>query len=560
MHSRSCLACTTSFEITLNDLTFYESISVPEPLYCPDCRQQRRYSWRNSRNLYRRTCDLCQKSIVTIYHPDAPYTVYCSPCFWGDEWDAREYAQSIDFTRPFFEQFKELQLKVPRIALLSKASVNSEYTNHATNNKDTYLSFACVGCENVLYSYCIIPGRDCVDCHWVQEGTSDNLYECIHTYQSSKCQYSMWLQNCVECLYSFDLRNCMNCFMCSNLRNKSYCIRNVQYTREEYFKKITELKLDSHQSRKTLYNEWRDMIQNKAVHKAHVIEQSIDSTGNALFNTKNIYNSFEIDHSENSSECIVGPSVKDSADCYHFYNIEKCYDSHAILNISNSLFCHLCYDDSFLTYCDSCHNSNNLFGCVGIRKGDYCILNTQYSKEQYQKLEKELVAHMQNTGEWGQFFPPALSPFGYNETQGNVYMPMTKEEALVKGFNWQDDLRVLREQGSIAMDDLPDSISQTTDTIIKEKLTCESCERNYNIIPRELEFYHTNTIPVPRLCPSCRYMRRVNLRPPRKLFDRTCANSNCLTPDTVFFSPFDPASSKSPVRVFCESCYKQEIV
>ena len=33
-------------------------------------------------------------------------------------------------------------------------------------------------------------------------------------------------------------------------------------------------------------------------------------------------------------------------------------------------------------------------------------------------------------GEWGEFFPSTLSPFGYNETVAQEYFPLTREEVL----------------------------------------------------------------------------------------------------------------------------------
>jgi hypothetical protein len=39
---------------------------------------------------------------------------------------------------------------------------------------------------------------------------------------------------------------------------------------------------------------------------------------------------------------------------------------------------------------------------------------------------------MKSTGEWGEFFPLPLSPFGYNETVAQDYFPLTSEEAIEK--------------------------------------------------------------------------------------------------------------------------------
>ena len=42
------------------------------------------------------------------------------------------------------------------------------------------------------------------------------------------------------------------------------------------------------------------------------------------------------------------------------------------------------------------------------------------------------------------------------------------------------------------------------------------------VIPKELQFYRTNNIPVPALCPNCRYYARIAKRNPAKLWSRTC--------------------------------------
>jgi len=97
---KKCKKCTQNFEITNQDLEFYKKISpkfdwkvyeISAPTLCPDCRQQRRLSFRNERNLYRRKCDATGKSIISIYSPDKEYKVYNSDFWWSDKWDAMDY-------------------------------------------------------------------------------------------------------------------------------------------------------------------------------------------------------------------------------------------------------------------------------------------------------------------------------------------------------------------------------------------------------------------------------------------------------------------------------------
>lgn len=125
---KACKQCQKQFVVEDDDLEFYKKISptfaektfeIPAPTLCPDCRMRRRLSWRNERSLYKRNCDLCNREMVTLYRKDSPFKVYCQECFWSDKWDPRNYGQNFDPNKSFFEQFRELQAKTPRIALLN---------------------------------------------------------------------------------------------------------------------------------------------------------------------------------------------------------------------------------------------------------------------------------------------------------------------------------------------------------------------------------------------------------------------------------------------------------
>jgi hypothetical protein len=44
----------------------------------------------------------------------------------------------------------------------------------------------------------------------------------------------------------------------------------------------------------------------------------------------------------------------------------------------------------------------------------------------------QIIERMMQDGEWGEFFPATMSPFGYNETVANEYYPLSKSEATEK--------------------------------------------------------------------------------------------------------------------------------
>src|SRR3989304_10612746 len=77
--------CSASFQVTDADRAFYDRVSpmiggrkmsIPEPSLCPECRQQRRISYRNERKLYKRNCDLTVKPIISMYSAEKPFPVY----------------------------------------------------------------------------------------------------------------------------------------------------------------------------------------------------------------------------------------------------------------------------------------------------------------------------------------------------------------------------------------------------------------------------------------------------------------------------------------------------
>jgi len=78
--AKKCAISGREFDITDDDVAFYEKIGVPEPALCPDERQRRRYAWRNERILYRRDCDMCKKSTILLYDKSSDYAVYCPGC------------------------------------------------------------------------------------------------------------------------------------------------------------------------------------------------------------------------------------------------------------------------------------------------------------------------------------------------------------------------------------------------------------------------------------------------------------------------------------------------
>ncbi len=550
-----CKQCTSSFEITDEDRRLLNKFEVPDPLLCPPCRSQRRLSWRNERNLYKRKCDLTEKDIVSIYSPDKPFTVYSLEAWFSDDWEALDYGMDFDFSRPFFEQFKELQGKVPRIGLIVTNNENCPYINQSWNCKNSHMCFDMGFSEDVMYSEMIYHSKNILDSTMTRNSElSYSLVDCV------KCYNSFWLQDCGSCsdaYFSYDCNQCNNVAFCYNLRSKKNYLFNRQVSEEEFKRVQEDIRSGSFEKWKLYVDKFRREVLPRAIRKENHNLQAENCTGDYILKSRDCHQCFDVETSDNCrystrlDERIISCMDLDNASI-----AELVYDSITITGY-NVRFSHMSYhqNNSNLTYCDSLRLCSDCLGCISLKNKKHCILNKQYTKEEYEELIPKIIEHMKETGEWGEFFPSKLSPFAYNETVAHEYYPLTKEDVSARGLRWKENNRKDYQQQTYT---LSDNISDTPDTVINELLACAECGRNYKIISQELKSYRNMGLPVPRKCHECRHDERVVLRNPRKLFDRKCDNCQAAIQST-YPPPGRAGSSGRPEKVFCEDCYLKTV-
>jgi len=549
---KNCKQCNTGFEITNEDRNIYGQLSIPEPTLCPDCRAKRRMSWRNEKTLYKRTCDLCGKDMISIYSSDKLYPVYCQECFWGDKWDALEYGQDFDIKRPFFEQLKELQLKVPHLGIINKQSQNSDYCNYSFANKNCYLTFGNHYEEDCMYGRYSTKNKNCLDYLWTYN--SEFCYENIF---SKNCYESIYLNHCdscQSCYFSTDLIGCKNCLFCSNLRHKDYCILNKQYSKEEYIEKLKSYKLETYagfiKAIEFFNTEFRGSFPGRAIYQINCE----NCLGDNLNNCRNVRNCFDCSDCEDIAYAVQIDQTFDSMDmtCMGYDKSEVCYETIGCSGIFNCISCDSCWHNNDLFYCNLCFSAKNCFGCISLQHKENCILNRQYTKEQYISLKEKIIEHMKKTREWGEFFPSEISPYAYNETIANEYYPMSEKEILAKGWGWKDMEDKLPEvKKVIPASRLPEKIDDIPGDILNWAIKCEKTGRPYKIQKKELQFYRKLKLPVPHFHPDVRFEMRMERRRPRRLWERNCDNCNKKIHSSL--------SPERPEKVFCEVCYLKEV-
>jgi hypothetical protein len=614
VETKICKHCWVSFDITNKDTEFYEKISpvfqrpvsleetglkewvfknlwnwkikyqIPSPTLCPDCRQQRRLSFRNERNLYKRKCDLTKKDIISIYSPDKRYKVYEQNEWWSDKWDPLDYWIDFDFSRSFFEQFWELMKEIPLQNLNNKLLESCNYVNDCISCKWCYLTFNSIHSEDSMYSYILRNWIDCVDTDFCDKCfNSYDLIECwwnshylFYSAKSSKCLNSYFLFNCFKC---------ENCICCSNLADKKYYIFNEKYSLESYEKKKNELFKKWFSS---LINDYKKLV-NKSFTRHMFWYSNENVLWDNIFFSKNCNECYDSNHLEDCKYIYTAMETKNSQDIYLFWNnLELSYESVFVWeNSYKIIFSYWCSVNCYnLLYCYNLTWSSNCFWCIWLRNKQYCILNKQYTKEEYEELVPKIIEHMKKTGEWWEFFPSYISPFWYNETVANEYFPLSKDEVLhnrypefISGsimqeiapkhsikdtetsswlfkkwpiFNRSDyESPFPKVEKIIPASKLPDNIALIPDDILNWAIECEVTKKPFKIITQELDFYRKHNLPIPKKHPDQRHLDRIALRNPRKLFDRKC--NKCWVEMKTTYSP-----DRKEI-VYCKECYNKEV-
>lgn len=554
-----CIECGRSFPFQDDEAEFLRRMQfrfgtltadIPAPRQCPECRLQIRTAHRNEQHMYPGTSALSGKRMISLYAPEPPwgepYKVYLGDDWHSDGWDPLDFGREFDFNRPFFDQFKELQKAVPRLGLVAYNNENCPFTTGTAYCKDCHLISCSENSQNCYYGKLYQGCRDCMDCSYVYN--SELCYGSFSIYDCYGCQYLSYGKNCADCWFSENLIGCHHCLFCTNLRNQDYCVSNNRVTPEAFEKALNAIRGSFREYQKALAA-W-EKLRRQRVHKHANIVNAENCSGDFITNCHNCRDCYDMNDSEDCRYVCVGVNVRDMYDCSNVYlKQELNYQILGSIAAYHCAFSIYVFHSRDILYSDHIWNGRDLFGCTGLRKHHHCILNRQYSESEYRQLVPRIIEHMRRTGEWGLFFPPAASPFCYNESLAFDYAPLSKEQVLAKGWNWRDEKRNAAPSGTGFA--LPDLIENAGDELCEEILTCEASGRPYKILPIELAYYRSHRIPVPRRAPLQRHFDREKLRNGRHIFERFCEQCGAK-----ILTNFDP---ESPEMVYCAACYDRAI-
>ena len=562
-HKKTCSQCGAVFDIFVEDIEFYKMLQATEPSHCPVCRSIRRCTfYPRLYDFFKKRCSAPghTEEVISIYPPDSPIKIYDLDFWHSDFWDPTTFQEDPD-PKKILEQFKKLAFEMPHPAGIRGTRLsNCSYTIGGLDSKDCYYTTTPASSEGVSYSF-IVFAKDSMDC-----SDSEQLELCYETIDSKGCYNCSFLQDCADCLNSdflYDCHNCSDCFASANLRNKHYYFFNQPLTKDEYFEKRKQFFLGNRKILQQTKSDFEEKILKIALRRCFWMKNTINSLGHKIENCKNCYYAFGgyNQPNENIRYCEEFQCLSNSADVCGTSFSSYIYDTAAVIRSSNIKMGFWITNSSEIEYSMFCDNCHHCFACFGLKNKDYCILNKQYSKEDYWPLVDTIKTELLKQGKYGEFFDPKTFKFyPYNNTMAFLGYPETKEEAEREGYLWAEREQWTKEdKGSdpnvlFAPDDLTEDIRDVKDDILDKVIVCEVSHRPFRIVKRELDFYRQKGLALPTRHPCQRLIDRAQRQAGRyHLYPFLCPKCHKST-----YTIYSPQAQKE-YNICCERCYLDEL-
>ena len=471
-------------------------VSLPIPNVHPSEALRQMYVFGALRWLFKDKSALSGAPLLTRYNPVDGYKV-CTQDEFYDGVDNRAVGQEYDFSRPFFEQWNDLLRSVILPPLSKTNCEDSEYVNGAQNVKSCYLCFAVWDCRDCMYCLSISRCNDCLDLVFSRECqfcySSVSLIRCYEVHNSKDCK------DCTECFGCYDCQSCTKCYGCVGLFHQEHCIFNEKVSKEKYEAFISEKHLGNFTSRLCAESEC-GVFWSSTNHTVNTLINCTDCSGAYLDRCENCVQCWEASGCKDCSNLIAGI---DSDHCSRGFarRSEYTFFTHG-LDCQNSAYCYTLFGGSNILYSAYMYGGcMDCFGCIALNKQQYCILNKQYTKSEYEDLAPRVIAHMKSTGEWGEWFPVKFAPHLYHESSIHEFMADIPESvARARGYRVGEEVENVYPSKFLQGKLIPEQVDSTVvDLLITTPIRCAITGKHFNIQKREIEFCMRHKLPVPRV-------------------------------------------------------------
>ena len=590
---KTCKYSGENFPIFEKDLELIEKISpviawkkfiysIPE--ISPKIRQIMRLAFRNERKLY--NIEINWKKLISTVHLEMRKNILETNSFFDTDF-SKTNIENID---DFYKDFEKLLHKVPYIDRLLINAENSPYVNQEANPKNCHLVSGWVDNEDCMYSWFLEKCQDMIDCYSCSDN-SNNSYESIRVFNSSKIFFSQDIKDSYNIYFSREIINWKNIIFWFDITSWEYIYKDKQYTKEKWEEiyKDFEKKLKTNSWLEELKKEYEEFLKSKKLRWQ--LNTNSENTIWAMFmNAKDIFSWITVNNSENLRYWAINNNVKNSMDLESYWQWEKLFNVSSGYDNQNTCAVTTHSWASYNTfYSLYVWNSNNCFGCFWLKNKEYCILNKQYSKEEWEEKVVKIIEEKQKNKTWWEFIYPKFSSFPYNDTVAMEYFPPKKvvfikdnkilntkkisenwvwiiyvlepEKFISKAvfdFGWEEKMEIFyrtKEQEInipewievVFTKDLANNLDEIWDEILNKAIICEVSNRPFRISKKELDFYKKHWISLPRIHYDIRHLNRLNFLPKRVISMKKC--EVCKQ---------DKLTNYPDYKNICEDCYNKK--
>ena len=589
-----CIYCGKNFIITDLEEGLLQKHRFKNPEHCPTCNFKLLNSYLNDKHLYNRVDSKNWKKIISIFSEDFNWKVI----------DAKEYKKFIlddrwflfwkDISDDIFSDFINLNKSFPKPArFIYPWLENADYSSHVGRSKNLYLSY-CVftDCEDIYYSLRVIWNcKNIYNSYNIVE--SSNIYNSKNVWKSYNIDFSDTIINSSNILYCSDISNSQECIFSCNQHNSKYKIFNKQYSKTEYLevKKDIINKLKSKYSEKII-KKYLDFKKTELVKECLSMNRNEKVIWDTIYDSKNSFNIHIWNSIENSINVMTAWDKANDIIINIINSVELGENCENVIwscsfwvNVFNIFFSFSIVENSkFIYYCDDIESCEEMMFCVWLKNKKYCILNKQYSKEQYFEKKEKIINKLVSEKKWWDSLWLEFSRFPYNDTLSYDYFKINKiinfdksETIINKNSTWiitvledkfiskaildlgwekkiditfrtkNKEINIPENSDTILAKDLP-NIDEVNSNILKKVIICEESWRPFRIIEQELEFLKKKWFPLPKIHHELRIEKLVDSRPFWQLFMQNCDKCWENTP-SIF-------KQKPEYKTYCKKCYK----
>jgi len=297
----------------------------------------------------------------------------------------------------FLAELQRIILSRPKRPITILRSQNCAFGSYVYDSKGLYYAFDCSQCEDSFYMYDSFGSRNSMDCDFAVN--SELCYESVDIFKCYNSKYLRRCENLVDSAYSYDCSNCNYVFGCVGLKNRSYCIFNRQLDEASY--KAWRDYYDK-QPRETILAALETIMTYYPLTQTNELHNQNSPYGNNTSFCKNCYMCFDARNDEDCGHLYDSQNHKMCYDSTQSARSELCYemtDSGDSFNCNYTVFSAKCVNT---WYAIDCYNLKDSLGCFYLNNKQYCILNRQFTKEDYERISKPLIEDLarKNLG-WG---------------------------------------------------------------------------------------------------------------------------------------------------------------